>query len=191
MKIISKNKDYYDYVQGIYGIDEKLVLDRRSNSPFLRKEDKLRSITESIKEVAFHIAGRRYQISYYMGKPYYTLSERKALYRHVRAVENPKRIYMFEPYFSTELYDKQNSISDENIKHRVPILIKEYNSITTNFLLGDFGFAKIIPAETMFTNISLFLGYLVDHPAIKNNQTNMEKLLSHGFDKKKSFRHRK
>jgi hypothetical protein len=27
MKIISKIKDYYDYLQGIYGIDEKLVLD--------------------------------------------------------------------------------------------------------------------------------------------------------------------
>lgn len=29
MKIISKYKDYYDYLQGVYGVDEKLVLDRR------------------------------------------------------------------------------------------------------------------------------------------------------------------
>jgi hypothetical protein len=29
MKIISKYKDYYDYLQGIYGVDDKLVLDRR------------------------------------------------------------------------------------------------------------------------------------------------------------------
>lgn len=28
MKIISKFKDYYDYLQGIYGVDEKLVLNR-------------------------------------------------------------------------------------------------------------------------------------------------------------------
>lgn len=28
MKIISKYKDYYDYLVGIYEIDEKLVLDR-------------------------------------------------------------------------------------------------------------------------------------------------------------------
>ena len=27
MKIISKYKDYYDYLQGIYGVDEKLILD--------------------------------------------------------------------------------------------------------------------------------------------------------------------
>lgn len=31
MKIISKYKDYYDYLQGIYGVDEKLVLDRRES----------------------------------------------------------------------------------------------------------------------------------------------------------------
>jgi hypothetical protein len=28
MRIISKFKDYYDYIQGIYGVDEKLILDR-------------------------------------------------------------------------------------------------------------------------------------------------------------------
>ena len=28
MRIISKFKDYYDYIQGIYGSDEKLILDR-------------------------------------------------------------------------------------------------------------------------------------------------------------------
>lgn len=28
MRIISKYKDYYDYLQGINGVDEKLILDR-------------------------------------------------------------------------------------------------------------------------------------------------------------------
>lgn len=31
MKIISKNKDFYDYLVGLYGEDEKLVYDRRLN----------------------------------------------------------------------------------------------------------------------------------------------------------------
>ena len=30
MKIISKYKDYYDFLTGLYGIDNKLILDRRS-----------------------------------------------------------------------------------------------------------------------------------------------------------------
>lgn len=35
MKIISKYKDYYDYLVGIYGEDNKLVLDRREKEEFL------------------------------------------------------------------------------------------------------------------------------------------------------------
>ena len=37
MKIISKYKDYYDFLSGIYGIDEKIVLDRTvyNNSPII------------------------------------------------------------------------------------------------------------------------------------------------------------
>jgi hypothetical protein len=33
MRIIDKNKDYYDYLQGIYGIDELVVYDRRGSFP--------------------------------------------------------------------------------------------------------------------------------------------------------------
>jgi hypothetical protein len=33
MKIISKFKDYYDYLAGIYGVDEKLILDRTEYTP--------------------------------------------------------------------------------------------------------------------------------------------------------------
>lgn len=33
MKILDKRKDYYDYLQGIYGIDELVVYDRRDSFP--------------------------------------------------------------------------------------------------------------------------------------------------------------
>ena len=33
MKIISKHKDYYDYLQGIYGVDELITLDRSKIKP--------------------------------------------------------------------------------------------------------------------------------------------------------------
>ena len=36
MKILSprNNKDYYDYLTGIYGMDEKAVFDRRKKTSF-------------------------------------------------------------------------------------------------------------------------------------------------------------
>ncbi len=33
MKIISSYKDYYDYLQGIYGVDDKLILNRQEETP--------------------------------------------------------------------------------------------------------------------------------------------------------------
>ena len=39
MKIISKYKDYYDYLQGIYGIDNNLILDRIKFSPISYEYD--------------------------------------------------------------------------------------------------------------------------------------------------------
>lgn len=36
MKIISKFKDYYDYLVGIYGEDDKLVLDRRIHDTYFK-----------------------------------------------------------------------------------------------------------------------------------------------------------
>lgn len=45
MKIISKHKDYYDYMCHIHGVDNKLVLDRRdsdyTDSFLLYNRDKL------------------------------------------------------------------------------------------------------------------------------------------------------
>jgi hypothetical protein len=57
--------------------------------------------------------------------------------------------------------------------------------------LTDFGLAKYVPADEMYQKVYAFISYLKDHPEIPNKQTNEEKLLSHGFDKKISFRHRK
>lgn len=51
--------------------------------------------------------------------------------------------------------------------------------------------AKFISAEEIYQQISAFIGYLKDHPEIPNKQTDLEKVQSHGFDLKKSFRHRK
>ena len=33
MKILSNFKDYYDYLQGIYGVDDKLILNRQEQTP--------------------------------------------------------------------------------------------------------------------------------------------------------------
>ena len=55
MKIIDNKKDYYDYLSGIYGIDELIVFDRRGSVPL--KEDMLihYDIEPKINHLLIHV----------------------------------------------------------------------------------------------------------------------------------------
>lgn len=52
MKIISKYKDYYDFLQGIWGMDEKLVLDR---TDYVKTPNYISSINQYRTLVRFYI----------------------------------------------------------------------------------------------------------------------------------------
>lgn len=61
MKIISKYKDYYDYLQGIYGVDEKLILDRRSSEhPMYYQNGVYQFIIGELIVEVLHVNGKFY-----------------------------------------------------------------------------------------------------------------------------------
>ncbi len=65
MKIISKFKDYYDYLVGVYGIDEKLILDRTEFYPTSR------FVSPNDSKVTFFICGYQVDGLYRDGRFYY------------------------------------------------------------------------------------------------------------------------
>ena len=63
MKIISKFKDYYDYLQGIYSVDDKLILDRTKYTPL--------SYKPSVKtKHSLYIGNLQVDVLWIDGKPY-------------------------------------------------------------------------------------------------------------------------
>lgn len=58
-------------------------------------------------------------------------------------------------------------------------------------VLADVGFAKILPATTCYQTIAHYVANTLSKQDVPSNMTDVEKIVSHGFDKKKSFRHRK
>lgn len=61
-------------------------------------------------------------------------------------------------------------------------------------VLGDLGLPAFVPAEQLYQELSMFMSKLYsDNPDMmpKSPQTDVQKIEAHGFDKKKSFRHRK
>jgi len=61
-------------------------------------------------------------------------------------------------------------------------------------ILGDIGLAAVYPAEQLYQDLSYFIvNTMKDSPdmAKPSSITDKEKISSHGFDLKMSFRHRK
>lgn len=204
MKIISKFKDYYDYYQGIYGMDTILSFDRRHKTEFVKEPGFPNDEMDTWK---FAICNKLYIIYMYKEKSYSTWREMNSL--NVILKKDGKSLvydglgreeygYRWWKYSNKmRLYNKDTNLvlpTNENLKHRQPILVKHSSYAPTwnpNVNLKGFGFAGIIPADKMFQDVSAFMGWLVDNPPLHDNQTNDGKIIGHGFDVKHSFRNTK
>ncbi len=198
MKIISKYKDYYDYLQGEFGIDDVLTYDRRSDNIIRPLQDP--PDDPFARCYSFAICNQGYAVFSYNNKFYHTIDELVKL--DVILKKAGKRTiftlgYGYHKNQRKAIWDTFNPKTDINKKLRKPVLVSSENSPFAKDegweipLLREFGFARIIDPKTLFIEISNFMGWLNDNPEIPNKQTNKEKIVSHGFDLKKSFRHRK
>lgn len=202
MKIIAKVKDYYDHCVGKYGVDPKLVYDRRDGQSI----DIERDCNEG-DLVHVHIAGTVFPMIFLDGK---FRGDIDSFTARQTAIDNKSRQTNFRWHQGSDSNLIQHWRSwhadntDKNAERREPVLVEDkggtmyhtfgYNNkgrIFKPLLLSQYNFASVMSPETAWISISNFLGWCVDNPPLPNNQTNKEKILSHGFDLKKSFRHRK
>ncbi|AGO47554.1 hypothetical protein Phi17218_021 [Cellulophaga phage phi17:2_18] len=187
MKIISKHKDYYDYLKGIYGEDPLLVYDRRESDivrffPMKKDDYKIRWHISDYAIHSFYICGYSYTLYEYDGKLYNPHSSEEIV--KLKGVLEKKGI-------KTKIKKIVPIPTDINYKFRKPIIVKLHGEIfNSNSLpvLDTFSFAKVIDAKELYIKISTFLGWLNDNPDIEDNQTNKGKIISKGFDLKTSFR---
>jgi hypothetical protein len=203
MLILSKYKDYYDYLTGIYGVDNNLVLDRRVFHNYELFED---------EKIVFIICGKRYE-GYYVkklnkvlyGEELLQLGEKRDR-RHSFAwgeyadvpnvlIKTEKighfgiRRRFLSDYVNVALepfYDKLKM----NEKENCPILyVYSSNDYYHYPQLSKYNFGSFIPAEDMYKILTEYLSNertkLETHA---DTRTDVDKLLSKGFDKKTSFR---
>ena len=200
---MTKYKDYYDYLTGIYGIDNNLVLDRRVFKNYELYED---------EKLVFVICGKRYE-------GFYVKKLNKVLYGEELLQIGQKRNHRHS-FGWGEYADVPNvSIKTEEIGHfgvhrrflsdyvnvalepfedkkklneleNCPILYV-YSSMENYHFpqLNKYNFGSFIPAEDMYKILTEYLSNertkLETHVDTRND---VQKLLSKGFDKKTSFR---
>lgn len=201
MKIISKYKDYYDYLSGVWGVDPNLILDRDNFVPKLSGDD--------LRIISFVIGGKLCQI-YFDGDDYYFGED-------IEQFDNTNSRSKFYSYFKKEgkyrvsigyKNGRKNSayIVDGikegfewlNEKFDCPILYKTESWLPREHensdwkkmpLLSETPIVKFIDATDIYRWISDYLAKQLDKKQdILTKVTNSEKIINKGFDLKKSFR---
>jgi hypothetical protein len=200
MKIISKYKDYYDYLSNIYGVDEKLVLDRREyyTNPYIPFDYSITNLFigeytiqglwmngklnfgQDIEK--FSNQDRSvYNYSFYNNynkSDYWVIPNSKYSYQNVYCLKKPKFLGEASPTWKLDcpILEGYYKKSDYTKLNKYPIL-KDFN------------------VNTIFTPEQVWM-YLTEwlSKRITNKENNIQpipndvKIVSAGFDLKTSFR---
>lgn len=201
MKIISKYKDYYDYLQGIYGVDNRLILDRTKGSaknlPGHTGKHILVICGKVLEYVHFNNTNYfnediaqfnekgKWSLYYLRVKPKYLINLDIIPKNHF----NSDKIYY--PTLSEDIHNIYPGLKE--LSKKCPIFIYHENSRTIwrEFpCLLELGVNKQIEAKDMWIMLSEWLGNRIteNEPVVPVGDDKV-RILSAGFDLKTSFRH--
>lgn len=195
MKIISKIKDYYDYLQGIYGIDEKLILDRSDfiyETRIPKENDLIRFyICGYIVEGVFKDGYWRYgdELKKYHKKNVFNQNKYENYY-FIECDKNRTLRFLKEPFKIVDDNKNPNILLDSPILQQLHASNYNWHSeieLHNNYkpILREYNLSKVFSAETIWL---MLYDFLSRDKNIKNLQTDKEKIISFGFDIKTSFR---
>ena len=191
MKIITKSgvKDYYDYLVGKYGVDPLRVLDRTEYyRDILTPSEKY---TVDLYICGYHLQGVYLDGRYRYGKDLEPYGRLRSYWR------TDKLLYDIEGVNKNILQDKVYEPEGPNFILDCPILIRtgngrfirdkrEYEGQYDAFpLLKDYNVQSVFTPEEIWL---LLVDWLSVEKPVVNNLTNKEKIVTHGFDLKSSFR---
>lgn len=218
MKILSQrnHKDYYDYLTGIYGVDEKVVYDRRQstllstlNIPVISycpiKQD-----APKIAERSWELVGKKHKwvikyvvtqifhcmlevgLKWYMFDVERYLDESKNVcieWKNTKMVRIKKsqRLSIAPMTFFKSYGIRYRGIWNRRNPGYNPTIIVEEKDAVINPILKDTPIASLIPPPDIYNELSDYLSSLNDVEII-DTRTDIQKAESAGFDRKTSFR---
>lgn len=190
MILISRRKDFYDYLVGIYGRDEKKVFNRREDvtSEEIMYDDILKWRNFNIYDLV--ICNRIYRVEQ-VKKGKWELHKFHAVNTDYRGERRH--------YRESQVSDLKDFVyyipKPPNLSPDSPITIKgtyhrdcRLKGLTP--ILSTFGIPSVLGAEELYAEVDMWIGATMSEKEI-SKQDDKNKLLAKGFDDKISFRHRK
>lgn len=213
MKIISKYKDYYDYLSGIWGEDPLITYVRKSTDiPFSTYSDcsKVKIYIGGMLVEGLLYKGIFYygddlrvftsKIPYYltMGKSSFSSSRLGKEYGNVTLdkdsvvfiARNTLRDGQIDPYRDMFILNKPIIDTQKvNERENCPVVLEINKKFYKNPILKEVKLNSFLPPEQVYRLTSDWLSLqwtkAEDKPDLR---TNVQKVESHGFDSKTSFR---
>jgi hypothetical protein len=210
MKIIGKHKDYFDFVAHQYGIDERCILDRRGIGEF--STDVCNHSIGGYNGITVPITDRvvsNWTVSYDLGirKETYHIDKflvvngrGYALVKGKIANEHNseyKPLQAWRKRFDTMLIDNGEfknvfvALSKACQRHAFVAGYKRSGWVIEGEYpnMGEMGIAAYIDPYQMYIETTAFINeHLTKQIEVETNMSNKEKIASHGFDLKSSFR---
>ena len=202
MKLISNFKDYYDYLIGQYGIDEKCVYERicstENNNKWIKSgiykpNHSLEGTVYSFEILA--VCGTIYCCYYYQGKHYFGEEAIDYIPKKIKRGLYENDIDTYSDLLKSMKTQTMNYVTNVHLsktnlneKENCPVLILDRrceHAEVKNPKLSDYDFGKVLSAEDCYLQI---VNFITREKTITDNRTNKEKILSAGFDTKTSFR---
>lgn len=212
MKIISKFKDYYDYLVGIYGEDPLLVFDRRNqNGTIIHKfpalPDEWQAEYGDCVGLAHLFVGNWHTWLFYTGQEVYTTSDIETVHSRVRhnkkyapivrfkngkeyAMPTKNQWHTTHDYFLTTITRSHYEMVAYRHVPLVLIIKKHYwnesDSYYVNPQLVSLGI--YVDENVVWQEISAYLGQLRSEQETSPSVPDKNKIENKGFDVKHSFR---
>lgn len=211
MRILTSrnNKDYYDYLTGIYGIDEKVVYDRRQFTILVRLDSPLFNFARMEKDAP----KKEIRTTEWIGRHWKWVTEYVATELHCM-LEVGLKWYFFQVNRYLNESDevcldweivKTKEIAKSQRLGKTPITffsayanytfwreekwdirIKKHDAIPNPVLAGT-PITSLIPPQELYQELSNYISSLND-TEITDKRTDIQKAESAGFDRRTSFR---
>jgi len=209
MYILDKNKDFYDYLSGIYGVDKTITYDRRGSTVLTEKtllnlivptegsyrEHYKNNFVLFILEVGDiqylimvnEIKFKKDTDEYYWGALYpveakfrlfKTFMDHKHYFEKEITLVPVRRLHT--PFTWREKKFEVNNYSE--------LEILDYYKVS-NPIMKNTSIPSIIDATEVWKNLNNYISSKYNDKTITIVNSDVDKAVNHGFDKKTSFRH--
>lgn len=211
MKILTprNHKDYYDYLTGTYGIDEKIVYDRRQFTILARLDYLFFNFSRMEKDApkreirSCEWTGRHCKrVTKFVGNEMYCMLEaglKWYFFKIERYLDDSSAVHIDWEIIKTICISKHQRLGATPMtffraskicswysEDRLDVHVEKTSSIS-NPILKDTPITSLIPSQEIYNDLCAYISSLNDVEFF-DTRSDVQKAESAGFDKKTSFR---